>query len=431
MNVNIYNGISVNITLLPKKNRTDNTKYNMCIMYTILKQGFKQDNTYTPTGITINIKDWKNGQIVARTELAKLQNERLNEYFSVAKDLCNQLAAKKIDTCKAVLAEIKANSRLMITGKAPKGQKQAILSRLQEYSYQAIVNRYISEKQPSKARLRNYQHTVNHLNEYYKGETPTIDQFSKQDLEGIKIFITKKFENKNTVSTYLGQIAAIFKYANNKDIISANPTPENFRGSFIDANRKVLTKSERLAILNLNDSTLSKTQQIAKYSFCVQMVTGMGYGELKAIQNQHIIFDKDEQAYFIEKKREKTGIQFRVCLSERALLCIEKLKEITGDESKPFKLPSIEYISRLYKELGILAGISTNITTYTPRHTFSVDLMENGGTLEDLRENLGHTNLKTTLIYGKISLNRSANKMKELQSKSLMHQLPQPLMKAV
>jgi site-specific recombinase XerD len=84
----------------------------------------------------------------------------------------------------------------------------------------------------------------------------------------------------------------------------------------------------------------------------------------------------------------------------------------------------------MYKEIGIKAGIITNITTYTMRHTFSVDYMNNDGRLEDLAEMLGHANLKTTRIYGKISEKRLAGKTKHLESKSKMHQL-HPQLKAV
>ena len=76
--------------------------------------------------------------------------------------------------------------------------------------------------------------------------------------------------------------------------------------------------------------------------------------------------------------------------------------------------------------LGEKADVKTNITTYTLRHTFAVNHMENDGRLEDLQKYLGHTELKTTGIYGKISNKRLSNKIKELEGKSKMHQL-QPI----
>lgn len=46
------------------------------------------------------------------------------------------------------------------------------------------------------------------------------------------------------------------------------------------------------------------------------------------------------------------------------------------------------------------------VTAHSLRHSYAVHFLDNGGTLEGLKENLGHSFVKTTEIYGEISENR-------------------------
>ena len=49
--------------------------------------------------------------------------------------------------------------------------------------------------------------------------------------------------------------------------------------------------------------------------------------------------------------------------------------------------------------------------------------MDNDGRLKDLQKILGHKDLKTTAIYGKISNERLAHRNDLLERNSLMHQM--------
>ena len=105
--------------------------------------------------------------------------------------------------------------------------------------------------------------------------------------------------------------------------------------------------------------------------------------------------------------------------------------ELTGDEKEMFKLPSIEYMSRMYKLIGKKAKVQTNITSYTMRHSYAVHYMDSDGRLEDLQIRLGHKDIKTTQIYGRISAKRNAETTRKLEENSKLHQLQSVHLKAV
>lgn len=431
MNVKISNGITGSIALIPKKSKTDGTKYCLYLGIYLYQNGVKQGFHSVSTGVTINSELWQNGTITGKGTKTQLQNEHLQNCFQNAKDLLIKMSTKNLTTCKNILEELKVNARTAITGKAPRGLKSDVISKLKEYAYSEILCRYLAENTLSKDRKRNYERTTDLLNEYFQNNTPAINNVSTKDLEGLKDFVNRKFKNQNTSTTYLAQIAAVFKYAVKLGVLQANPVPEGFRGSFKDGNREVVSESDCIKIMHLDDSQLKTTEQVAKYSLLVQMLTGIGYKDLKNLKPFHLLYDSEANQYYIDNTRTKTKIRYVVNLTQNARHHVEKLKLLTGTEDQLFKLPSIEYALRLYKVIGQKAGVKTNISTYTLRHTFSVNFMDSGGRLEDLQVRLGHTDIKTTQIYGKISAKRNADTTRELETKSKIHQLQIPKLKAV
>lgn len=429
MNINITNDITVQLTLIPKGNKTDKRQYCIYLGFYIYEKGIKQNTHLISTGTTITKTEWKNGQMTGRNNKSKLVNERLNEYQHNAKEMLNELSLKRVKTCGELMREIKHNAKQRITGKAPRGLKNEYISKLKDYTYENVMKRLFDERNTCKGRKRGYNRSYQLLNEFFKFDMPTIDQITTEELSAYKKWFNPKKENTKT--DYNSKIAAVFTYAFKQKILNTNPLPEKFRGSFVDANRVVLSETDCLKIMNLDDKTLSHTEQVAKYCLLVQLLTGMGYSDMKTLSNHNIIFDQNEQLHYIEKERNKTGVKFKIFLTDNAHFMVNKLRELTGSNTTPFDLPTIDYSLRIYKQIAGKAKIVTNITTYTLRHTFAVNYMENDGRIEDLSKILGHTLLKTTQIYGKISNKRLAEKSKQLQEKSKIHQLQLPKLIAV
>jgi integrase len=183
-------------------------------------------------------------------------------------------------------------------------------------------------------------------------------------------------------------------------------------------------------MLSIKDSTISNTQKKAKYQFGLALLTGMGNGDLSTLTNNNI--KENEHGIYIEKKRNKTNINFKIYLTENAKCMLNELIRLTSNENKLINLPSLDYSNRMFKQLAKKVGINKNVTSYVARHTFAVNYMENGGKIEDLQVILGHSSiLITSKIYGKISDKRLSEAMKQQSNNSPIHQITNNKLMAV
>lgn len=90
-------------------------------------------------------------------------------------------------------------------------------------------------------------------------------------------------------------------------------------------------------------------------------------------------------------------------------------KKIIFLNEKGFALTR-QYFHRKIKEYATNAGITSNVSPHSLRHSFATHLLENGCELRAVQEMLGHTNIATTQIYTHLSKNRILSAYNSLTS---------------
>ena len=104
----------------------------------------------------------------------------------------------------------------------------------------------------------------------------------------------------------------------------------------------------------------------------------------------------------------KTRRVVSVPLSKKALSYLPADFSQKSKETKVFNLPTVGAVNDSLKTWAKDAKVDKVVTFHTSRHTFATLLLTLGADLYTTSQLLGHQNINTTQVYGKIT-----NKKKE------------------
>ena len=68
-------------------------------------------------------------------------------------------------------------------------------------------------------------------------------------------------------------------------------------------------------------------------------------------------------------------------------------------------------------EIGVLAGVKGTLSHHLARHTFGTLLLSAGVPIESISKMMGHTNIKTTQVYARVTDDKISEDMDKLMEK--------------
>jgi len=89
----------------------------------------------------------------------------------------------------------------------------------------------------------------------------------------------------------------------------------------------------------------------------------------------------------------------------------------TYRDGKLFPMLTNQKLNSYLKEIADICGIKKNLTFHLARHTFATMSLSKGVPIESVSKMLGHTNIKTTQIYARITNKKIEHDMDELADK--------------
>lgn len=225
-------------------------------------------------------------------------------------------------------------------------------------------------------------------------DTDFIDGFVKW-MNKQKNRLTGEPLSPNSIARYVGTIRAALNSAVENGYLPSNPIEsidwEPIR--CVQTQRAYLTLEEVAKLVHTPYRRQDVTQPFLFACFC-----GLRGNDIRQLKWRDIHRTGDK--VYIEMVQQKTGTTLCLPLSQHALEFLPEAKGAAGD--LVFNVPDIHVVSKHLKLWGQAAGITKKITMHVARHTFATMTLTSGTDLYTTSRLLGHADVVTTQVYGKI-----------------------------
>lgn len=278
------------------------------------------------------------------------------------------------------------------------------------------IDRYLlwleSELGKSPLTVKNYHHQLKDfagavtVNSPAKIEKSTIQLYKQylhrfKDAHGAELTVRTKNHRLTVVRTflrYLVQEEELDVYPPDR-VTRFKQDPRQVKVLFGDQIQRLLAAPETKTLSGKRDSAILHTF----------FSTGMRLSELASLNRDSMNFTTREIS--VRGKRGKIRVVFLSDVAVAVLkdylkarqdhhspLFIRIIKDMPDIESEKFRL-NVRSIQNIVKKYALQAGLVTNPSPHTLRHSFATDLLSNGADLRAVQEMLGHKDLSTTQIY--------------------------------
>lgn len=352
------------------------------------------------------------------------ENNKVSEKFSEARSINDYLTLVKADLLRHY--NILLSTKDVVTSddvknsyKGIKEIKKTFLQLFRQFQQQLTERKEIEDL--SEGRHKRFEIL------YGKCEKFVKSKFKRSDilLEELKLSFLVEFEHylrtvdkigHNTSMKYAKDLKQVLRYGVMLEYIPSSPF-EHFQCSYKKVKREFLDQDE-LDALYKKEFGVKRLEEV-RDCYVFSCYTGYAYSDAEALTLDDIAIGIDGEKWII-RNRIKTDTTENVPLLPIPLEIIEKYRKHDYCKLNRKLLPmnSNQRYNAYLKEISDLCGIKKKLTTHTARHTFATTvLLINDVPMETAMELLGHTDIRTTQIYGKIVQKKVSADMRKLKDK--------------
>lgn len=245
-----------------------------------------------------------------------------------------------------------------------------------------------------------------------------IEKSTSTNLNSFILFLEKSGRASSSISRCIASIKAFFQYLLIDNKIDKDPSIRLKSPKVIKKAPEVLSIEEVTVLLE--QPTGNNPKEIRdKAMLELLYATGIRVSELINLKITDINMQMD---YIVCKESSKErvipfGTQAKAALVEYFKYSRDKLMKVengylfTNYVGKPMSRQGFWKIVKHYAEK---AGIQSEITPHTFRHSFAVHLLENGANVHIVQEMLGHSDISTTQNY----INLNNNRLRDIYKKT-------------
>ena len=258
-------------------------------------------------------------------------------------------------------------------------------------------------------------HLLEFLTKKLNVQDVAVDDFKFSNLMDFEHFLrTDKGIGNNAAVKYVKYFRTVIGYALNTEMISKDPYVK-YKGKIREVSRGYLSMEE-LSVLEAKVFSNPRLETVKDiFVFCCY--TGLAYVDIEMLTIDQISMGIDGEQW-VNTTRKKTGNGVNVPLLPAALRIIKKYNGHPAREIDRKVLPvlSNQKMNAYLKEIGDICGINKTLTTHLARHTFATTItLTQGISMESVSRMLGHSDIKTTQIYAKVTNQKILGEMVKLR----------------
>ena len=264
-----------------------------------------------------------------------------------------------------------------------------------------------------------YRQTLNYLKKFTKEEYQSADILVKQIdfkfVNRLDQFLLCQNLCRNTVNIHHSRFRSMIHRAIKEGRLNQNPY-EGFKLKKAKTDREALSKSE---LRQLMEHDLGSNVSLLRVSdiFLFSVYTGLRYQDMQQLGPKHII-KKDNGKLYIYMEQQKTEEDLDIPLLGPAKTIVDRYQDEGKSTGKILPRISNQKINAYLKVIADLSCINKKLTHHVARHTCATTiLLSNGVSLKAVSKWLGHTNIKQTEIYAKITEEHLGHVADDLEGK--------------
>lgn len=344
---------------------------------------------------------------VGKTSEEKLINETLFDLQSAIKRKYNEMlfrgevvTASKIKNSMLSLDE-KSQTLISLCDLYIADYEKLVLS--QDYGQESYFRYKVCRK-----RLQEF------LQDIYKMRDIPLRDIDKRFLDKLYLWLRSERKlNNNTAVKFMHRFSSIYKKARDNGWVVGDPFKlQNLHLDKVDRGYLTTDEIARIQTKEFESQRLERVRDI----FLFSCYTGLAYIDVYNLSEEHLK-EWADGSMWICFKRQKTKVPFNVRLLDIPLQILKKYESLrTGRKLLP--VPTNQKCNEYLKEIAEVCDIHKDITFHVARHTFATTItLENGVPIETVSKMLGHTNVRTTQIYARITDQKICSDMAILEDK--------------
>ena len=358
------------------------------------------------TGISVKSSQWdkEKERIKGRTTEALNTNLQLDNIASGLQSIFRRIEMSDVVSLERIKSEFL-------------GKKEEIDTLMQLFEkHNGDVAKQVGVS-VGKATLQKYNVCKRHFSEFLEKQYKRIDlkltELTYVVIREFDLYLrTEVGQNPNTATKTMKTFKTITLLGQKMGVLLHDPFM-NHRFHIEPVNRGFLTDEEILCIAHkqINIPRLELIRDI----FIFSCFTGLAYIDVSNLTPDHIVTLGDKQ--WIMTQRQKTSVETNVLLLDIPKAIIAKYGGKTYRNGKLFPMLTNQKTNSYLKEIADICGIKKNLTFHLARHTFATMSLSKGVPMESVSKMLGHTNIRTTQIYARITNKKIEHDMEELADK--------------